>query len=124
VAVAVLVLAGCGGGFFLGIEIGDDFDGSFPAVQLATSADRAPPGATVQLVAAASDPSGIDNVAFYQFDSGSSGAATLLGADGSAPFQWDAVIPAGVTSVSYFARATDGFGNQADSEVVTVAVEP
>jgi hypothetical protein len=122
-AVAAVALAGCGGGFFFAVG-DDDFDDSFPSVSLAASPTSAPPGATVQLVAAASDPSGIDHVAFYQFDVGSGGTATLLGADGSAPFEWNAVVPVRAASVSYFARATDAFGVQADSAVVTVAIVP
>ena len=119
-----LTLAGCGGGFWFGVEFGDDFDDGFPSVSLAANPTTAPPGSTVQLVAAANAPNGIDSVAFYQFDSGSSGPVQLLGADGSAPYEWNASVPIGASSVSYFARATDGFGHQADSEVVTVAIVP
>src|SRR5688500_18756861 len=87
VALVLAGLVGCGGGISLGFGFGDDdFDGSLPAVSLAADRGSAPPGASVQLIAAASDPSGIDSVAFYELDDAN--AATLLGADGTAPFQW------------------------------------
>ena len=119
---AALGLAGCGGGVFLGFGFGDDhFDGSGPSVSLATPSSTAAAGSTVALVAAASDEHGVDSVAFYQLDDAN--GATLLGADGSAPYQWNAVVPS-AASVRYFARATDGLGNRADSAVVTVTIVP
>lgn len=120
-ALAAALLAGCGGGFFLGIEIGDD--GLAPSVSLAASATSVRAGDIVQLVAAASDENGIDNVAFYQLDA--LGTAALLGADGASPYQWSvAVGSAAGGSVRFFARATDGSGVRADSNVVTVNVTP
>ena len=123
--VSALAVAGCGGGVFLGFEFGDDdFNDHFPAVSLAADTSSAPAGAAVQLIAAASDPNGIDSVAFFRLDP-IGGGATLLGADGASPYQWGTTIPVTASgSVSFFARATDGFGNQADSEVVTVTVTP
>lgn len=117
-------LAGCGGGIFVGFDFSDDDFGVPPSISLAVSPSAAPSGAVVQLVAAASDPGGIDSVAFYQLDD--DGTALLLGADGTQPYQWNATVPAATASgsVRYFARATDGFGRRADSGVVTVVITP
>lgn len=120
-ALAALLLAGCGGGFFLGIEIGDD--GLAPSVSLAANVSSVRVGDTVQLVAAASDENGIDNVAFYELDA--FGTATLLGADGSSPYQWGVTVTGGAGgTLRFFARATDGSGMRADSNVVSVSVAP
>jgi len=115
------LLGGCGGGFYICFGwCGDEFA---PSVQLATDVSSAAPGTAVDLVAAAADENGIDSVAFYRLDE--SGDAILLGADGSAPYQWSTTIPIGASgSVRYFARATDFSGNSADSNIVTVTVAP
>jgi hypothetical protein len=118
------VLAGCGGGWFVAFEFGDvDFDDEHrPSVSLAADTSAARPGAQVQLIAAASSQSPIDNVEFYRFDAGAE-SSTLLGADGMSPYEWSDTIPldAGDT-VRYFARATDAFGLKADSAPVTITV--
>src|SRR5690606_5731617 len=62
---AVLALAGCGGGIWVGI--GDDFDDP-PAVSLTASSTQAPAGAGIRLIAAAADDDGIDVVEFYRYD--------------------------------------------------------
>ncbi len=118
---AALVLSGCGGGFFVGINIGGgDGDGFAPDVSIVANVGSAAPGATVQLTAAASDADGIDQVTFFRLEGAD---AVLLGSDDTSPYQADAQVPldAGAT-VSFFARATDRSGERRDSAPVTLAV--
>jgi len=117
-----VALAGCGGGFSLYID-GSDFDEYWPpSVSLAAAQTTVLAGDSVRLVAAASDESGIDSVAFYRLDGGT---AVLLGSDGSAPYEWFAVAPTdGRTALVVFARATDNAGNRADSDTVSIAISP
>lgn len=113
-------LAGCGGGISIGFG---DFDDGPPSVSLAASARVARAGETIRLVAAASDESGIAQVAFFRLEPDAS--ATLLGRDDAAPFELPTALPHGASgSARYFARATDGTGDQADSAVVVVTVVP
>lgn len=117
---ATLLLAGCGGGLYLGW--GDYDDDGAPSVSIATAQSSVPAGGVLRVVAAASDDSGIDEVAFYRLDGG---AAVRLGSDGSAPYEWNVVAPAdGRSTLSVFARARDGAGNTADSSVLSVSVTP
>ena len=117
-AVLALLLAGCGGGVFIGI--GDDGDEP-PSVSLVAAVEVASPGETVWLAAAASDDFCLDDVAFYRVAPG--GGALLLGDDGSRPFEWDAVVPEDARGeVQFFARARDCAGQDTDSAVVTVQV--
>src|SRR5688500_12293354 len=104
--VSAIAVAGCGGGVFLGFELGDnDFNDPFTEISLAADTSSAPADAEVQLIAAASDPNGIDSVAFFRLDP-TGGGATLLGADGASPYQWATTIPATASgSVGFFARA-------------------
>lgn len=119
-ALVAMLMAGCGGGVFLGF--GSGFDDSPPSVTLSTAATGVAAGQTVRFVAAAADENGIDNVAFYRVDVDGS---VLLGSDLSRPYEWTVSAPAdGRTTLSVFARATDNNGNRADSDVVTVAVTP
>jgi Bacterial Ig domain len=120
--IAAVALAGCGGGFSLYID-GSDFDEYWPpSVSLAAAQTTVLAGQTVRLVAAASDESGIDSVAFYRLDGGTS---VLLGSDGNEPFEWNAVAPAdGRDTLVVFARATDNAGNRADSATVSIAISP
>ena len=116
------LLASCGGGIYLGYD-DRDLDDRPPSVSLAASPNSARAGATVTLVAAASDDRGIDSVAFYRLDA--SGNAVLLGSDGVAPYTWETTLPSnGQSSVSYLARATDSRGQRTDSAAVSVAVLP
>ena len=119
---AAIALAGCGGGFSLYID-GSDFDEYWPpSVSLAAAQTTVLAGDTVRLVAAATDESGIDSVAFYRLDGGT---AVLLGSDGSAPYEWFAVAPTdGRSALVVFARATDNAGNRADSDTVSIAISP
>lgn len=120
-AAITLLLAGCGGGLYLGW--GDCCDSGAPSVSITTAQTSVAAGGSLHVVAAASDnDSGIDEVAFYRVDGGSD---TRLGSDGSAPYEWDVPVPAdGRSSVSVFARARDGAGNTADSNRLTIAVTP
>ena len=113
----VLALAGCGGGVWIGV--GDDDNP--PDVSLVAGADSAAAGQTVRLSAAASDDWGVDYVAFYRLDD--NGNAVLLGSDGVGPYQWDATMPdSSATGVRFFARAIDGAGQAAESEIVVVTL--
>ena len=120
-AAITLLLAGCGGGLYLGW--GDCCDSGAPSVSITTAQTSVAAGGSLRVVAAAADnDSGIDEVAFYRVDGG---IDTRLGSDGSAPYAWDVPVPAdGRSSVSVFARARDGAGNTADSNRLTIAVTP
>jgi Big-like domain-containing protein len=120
-AACLALLAGCGGGVFLGVGIGD-FGDQPPAVALTSSLSEAPAGATVRLVAAASDDFGVDSVAFYREEA--AGPPTLLVSDPRAPYQVDTVIPASPAGTvwRYFARAFDGAGQHSDSPAVEITV--
>jgi hypothetical protein len=114
------VLAACGGGVFIGIELGDPGDED-PSVGLTASVSAAPAGATVRLAAAASDDFGVDAVSFYREDAQ---GAVLLGTDGLAPYELDTVVPASSVGTvwRYFARAFDGAGQSSDSAPVDITV--
>lgn len=118
---ATLLLAGCGGGLYIGW--GDYDDDGAPSVSITTAQTSVPAGGTLRVVAAASDDdSGIDEVAFYRVDGATD---TRLGSDGSVPYEWNVPVPAdGRTTVSVFARARDGAGNTANSSLLTIAVTP
>jgi len=114
------LLAGCGGGVFLGF--GSGFDDFAPSVSLTTAATSVQPGQAVRFAAAAADENGIDHVAFHRVESNGS---LLLGTDGSAPYEWTAVAPSdGRATLQVFARAVDNSGRRADSAIVTVAITP
>jgi len=114
------LLAGCGGGVFIGWDGG--FDDSPPSVSLAAESSTVQAGQTLRVFAAAADESGIDTVAFYRYDGNRS---VLLGSDGRAPYEWQLVVPSdGRTVLTLFARATDNEGNRADSDLVSVSVTP
>lgn len=116
-----LALAACGGGVFF--EVGDGFDEWPPDVAIAASPDPVAAGATVRVVAAATDPeSGVESVVLYRLDGNT---AVFIGEDRGAPYEWLIVAPDdGRTTLQLFARATDREGNRADSEVVGVRVLP
>src|SRR5512134_2442402 len=71
----VALLTACGGGIYLGFELGDPGDQQ-PSVALTASATEAPAGATVRLAAAASDDFGVHAVSLYREDAQ---GAVLLG---------------------------------------------
>lgn len=118
VAAAVIGLAGCGGGIYIGWG-GDDDDP--PIVGLVSSLNAAAPGQTVTLMAAASDDFGIDRVQFFRIES--DGSAVSLGSDSSAPYQHQTAMPnTSANAVRYFARAFDEGDQFNDSDPVTVTV--
>jgi hypothetical protein len=115
----LLLMAGCGGGVFLGIG---DVNDQPPSVALTSSAAEAPAGTSVRLAAAASDDFGVDSVAFYREEAG--GPPTLLATDVRPPYQVDTALPASATGTvwRYFARAFDGAGQHGDSAAVEITV--
>ncbi len=114
---AAAALAGCGGGIYLGW--GDDDFGP-PSVSLAAAVASVPAGGTVRVVAAAADENGIDEVALYRIDDG---RAVFVASDVSAPYEWDVLVPDdGRTTLRLFARATDGWGERADSRELVLTV--
>ena len=118
-SVAGLLLAGCGGGLWLGYTWGDD--GDPPVVWLVVTPDVAAPGQTVRLSAAVSDDGdGIDRVWFYRVDGDT---VVRLGRDDSPPYDITMVAPSdGRTSVRVFAEAVDWSGNVGTSPAVTLTV--
>ncbi|MBS0443682.1 MAG: hypothetical protein JSR38_17140, partial [Proteobacteria bacterium] len=69
IAAITLLLAGCGGGLYLGW--GDCCDSGAPSVSITTAQTSVAAGGSLRVVAAASDSdSGIDEVAFYRVDGG------------------------------------------------------
>lgn len=118
-AAVVLLLVGCGGGVWIGID-DDDWDDRPPSVSIAAASATAVAGGTLHVVAAAADENGIDEVAYYRRDDS---RWTFLGSDRTAPYDWFVPVPADGRSVlEVFARATDHAGRQTDSEVLQVTV--
>lgn len=118
--IGAALLSGCGGGISFGFGTG--FDDAAPSVNLVADATSVRAGQTVKLAAAAADESGIDNVAFYRVDGANT---TRLGTDGAVPYEWIATAPSdGRSTLDVFARARDNFGNEADSNVVSIAITP
>jgi Bacterial Ig domain len=117
-----LLLAACGGGLSIGIGIDGSGDFAVPSVNLVAAQSSVQAGQNLRLVAAAADENGIESVAFFRRDNG---GAVLLGTDRSEPFELQTLAPAdGRASMTVFARATDGAGNQADSASVQIAITP
>jgi len=117
---AVLALAGCGGGLWVGI--GDGFDDDPPVVSITASSTSAPAGATVTLIAAAADDHGIDVVEFHYLDGG---RAKRLDSLLRPPYELAVTVPTDGRSVlQVFARAFDFDGNAADSALLNITVTP
>ena len=117
---AALALAGCGGGFFIGIDAGRDSDDDPPSVSLAVPANTVQAGAQLTIAAAATDDNGIDDVVFYRLDDGN---FTVLGTDEAAPYNLAITVPDdGRTTLTLMARARDLDGNTTDSQLVSVVV--
>ncbi|MES2888008.1 MAG: Ig-like domain-containing protein [Pseudomonadota bacterium] len=120
-----LSLVGCGGGVYVGLSgtfDDDDDDDAPPSVSMAATPSTLRAGEVLNLVAAAADASGIARVQFYRLDLG---ASVLIGTDDLAPYELSTAVPAdGRLSASYYARATDGYGDFADSAPVVVTVRP
>lgn len=122
------MLAGCGGGVVLGLDLGyvdvyyEDVD-SPPSVSIAANPSVARTGDVVRLVAAASDDWGISSVAFFEVDA--SGVSRRLVTLGGPPYAVDTFVPATSQGVVYYmARATDTSGQYRDSRLATVTVAP
>lgn len=117
-ATALLALAGCGGGFYLGDNFDDDDP---PQVLLVVSPDTAAPGEEVRLRASASDDSGIEEVIFFRVDGA---VSTRLDTDETAPYELIDELPDGATgTVQFFARAVDNDGQSRDSDLFSVSVD-
>ncbi|MBA3598466.1 MAG: Ig-like domain-containing protein [Methylibium sp.] len=113
-----LVLAGCGGGFYLGDNFDDDDP---PEVVLIVSPDIAEAGQEVRLRASASDDSGIDEVVFFRVDGA---VSTRLQSDETAPYELNTELPDDATEpVQFFARAIDNDGESRDSDLFSVTVD-
>jgi hypothetical protein len=94
-----------------------------PTVSLAVAPTSARPGATLVLVAAASDDTGIAQVEFFRIESDDS--LTRLATDSEAPFRIDTTVGGDVavgTVLRFKARATDDDGDSTDSATVEVNV--
>lgn len=116
---ASVLLAACGGGVYWSYG---DYDVQAPQVELAAASMSAQAGQNVRLVAAAADESGIDHVSFYRYDGLS---AVRLGSDDTPAYDWQLSVPSdGRTTVTVFARAVDGAGNTADSNLLSIAITP
>lgn len=117
---ALVALAGCGGGVAIGFGGGTDFDAAPPSVTIASSAASVVAGQAVTLIAAASDDTGIDVVAFYRLDPGEQKA---LGTLARPPYRLSVTAPDdGRTVMQVFARAIDVVGRRTDSAVLDIAV--
>jgi len=117
--IAAALVAACGGGsLYIGIDGRDDDP---PQVSLVADRSQGAPGEVVRLAAAATDDSGyVDRVRFYRVDSGGS---ALLGVDIQPPFEASFIIPNdGRSTVSVYARAVDGYGQEGESGLVTIGV--
>lgn len=132
--VALLLLAGCGGGVSIGFgtaggvsvgvggTFGDALDRTAPSVSLTTAAASVQAGRSIRLAAAAADESGIESVSFARLDGDTPVVLATLGAG---PYEIETTAPTdGRSTVAYFARATDNEGNRADSARVLVTVTP
>lgn len=118
-----VLLAGCGGGVYIGWSSDDgDFRDDPPVVNLVASVARAAPGQVLRLAAAASDDRVVDQVLFYRVER--DGSSTRLGNDASAPYEFDTTMPdTSASEVQFFARAVDNAGQSTDSRTVTVQVQ-
>ena len=114
-----LLLAGCGGGFYVGIDGEDD-----PDVELAAVPGTVTSGGTVELQASVDGGTGfIVEVRFYRVDGSS---LVFLGSDTASPYRLNVTAPTvtSSTTVEYVARAWDEFNNRGESDGVTVTVNP
>ncbi|NML16336.1 hypothetical protein [Azohydromonas caseinilytica] len=114
---AAALLAGCGGGVYIGIGPDDDP----PTVSLVVAPTVAQPGQTLTLLADARDDYGVDYVAFYQLLP--NGGAVRLGIVPAPPYQLTVVLPADAQDpTQFFARAVDGANQYGDSATAVVRV--
>lgn len=120
VTLAVALVSGCGGGLWVGVDVGGD--GEAPDVSITSAAEQAVAGSTVRVVVAASDPDGIEQVWFYRLDG--DGWTQLEGCKEEVrPYTCDVFVPAdGRLQVQIRARAFDTWDDEADSNVLTLPV--
>lgn len=115
---AIVPLAGCGGGVYVGWGGEGDFP---PSVSLAATVDRASPGDTVRFTAAATDDFEVRSVTLYRRDR--DGRNLRIETQQAWPWTFDVVIPAEATgTLRYFARAEDDVGQTGDSAFVEILV--
>lgn len=117
-----VAVTGCGGGIYIGGEIGDDDDP--PRVTLGLVPATLPGGTAVTLTASASDDSGfVEQVDFFIVIGGQ---RRFLGADLTRPYDITVTLPdvPRDTPVEIFARAYDGWGQRGDSAVAAVTLTP
>jgi hypothetical protein len=118
VALLGSLLAGCG----IGLSVGIGSDGEDPYVELTTDATSVLAGGTVRVRAFADDPDGIDQVWFYRLD-GERWTELADCHDDTRPYECDVPVPDdGRVEVQIRARAFDGWDDESDSNVVSVAV--
>lgn len=119
-AAATVLLAACGGGLY--VSVGDDGDDDAPAVSITAATTTVPAGGRLRVVAAASDRDGIEQVWFYRLD-GDAWTELTACHEEVAPYTCDVFVPDdGRLTVEVRARAFDGWDNEGDSNVVSVAV--
>jgi hypothetical protein len=106
-------------GSYCSLSAGIGPDDDPPSVSLAAAPQEGAIGERIGLVAAADDDYRVVEVRFYRVDTGGD---TLLGIDGSAPYALETALPAGSSSVRYFAHAVDDAGQGTDSQEVVVTV--
>jgi len=117
---ASLLLGACGGGLSIGVGIGDDDDLGPPSVSIAAAQDSVVAGQQVKLVAAAADENGIDAVIFYRVEGN---IDVQLKVDSNPPYETLATAPNdGRTRLLVYARAIDGVGREAVSELLSIDV--
>ncbi len=113
------LLAGCGGGLYVGIGGGDEL----PAVNLIVDTSTASQGQALRFAAAATDDDQVMAVRLFRIDP--EGGAVFVGIDEQAPYEWNTTVPDNAirgSKLRYFARVTDSGGQTADSEWVDVTV--
>jgi hypothetical protein len=119
-AASALLLAACGGGLYVGVDVGGD--GEPPDVSITSAATEVLSGTSFRVVAAASDPDGIEQVWFYRLD-GDRWTELEDCHEESRPYECDVFVPAdGRTTVQVRARAFDGWDDEANSNVLSLPV--
>jgi hypothetical protein len=119
-AACAVLLAACGGGLYVGVDVGGD--GEPPDVSIASAATEVLAGTSFRVVAAASDPDGIEQVWFYRLD-GDRWTELADCHEEERPYECDVFVPAdGRLTVQVRARAFDGWDDEADSNVLTLPV--
>ena len=119
-AACTSLLVACGGGLYVGVDVGGD--GERPDVSITSAATEVRPGTSFRVVAAASDPDGIEQVWFYRLD-GDRWTELAACHEETRPYECDVFVPAdGRSTVQVRARAFDGWDDEADSNVLSLPV--